>query len=104
MLRFIMTILLMAACFFAGKMSAQEVPDFQVVYEAQAPEITNQEIIALVRNPDLKAQFPDLYGKLMLLLATPQIQAQLINPNRANSPLYQTLVDLVALIEAKLNQ
>jgi hypothetical protein len=104
MFRFIMMVLLMAACFFAGKMSAQEGQDQFIVEYVEQAEVSPQEILALARNQDLKTQFPDLHGKLMIFLARPQIQAQLVNPNRSSSPLYQKLVELVVLINSKLNQ
>lgn len=102
--RFIMMLLLMAACFFAGKMSAQEEPVQFIIENVEQAEVSPQEIMALTRNQDLKNQFPDLHRKLMIFLATPQIQAQLANPNRSSSPLYQKLVELVVLINSKLNQ
>ena len=107
MLRFIMTILLMAACFFAGKMSAMEKPVEFIVENVEESieknEVSPAEILALTRNENLKMQYPDLYRKLMVFLAVPQIKAQLENPNRSSSPLYQKLVELVTLIQSKLN-
>ncbi len=107
MLRFILTILLMAACFFAGKMSAMDDPREFIVENVEKAfektEVFVAEILALTRNENLEMQYPDLYRKLMAFLATPQIKAQLENPNRSNSPLYQKLVELVTLIQSKLN-
>jgi hypothetical protein len=104
MFRFILTILLMAACFFAGKMLAQEeLIEFSYEVPEQA-DVSLQEILALTQNVDLQSQFPDLYNQLMGLLATPQIQLELVNPDRLNSPVYQSLLDLVMLINLQLTQ
>lgn len=104
MFRFIMMIMLMAACFFAGRISAFEKPEEFVVENVAQAQVTPQEILALARNSVLKEQYPDLHRKLMIFLATPQVQVQLVNPNRSSSPIYQKLVELVVLIKSKLNQ
>ncbi len=104
MFRFIMMIMLMAACFFAGKMSAQEEPIQFIVEDVEQAEVLLQEIVALARNQVLKTQYPELYHDFMVFLASPQIQEQLINPNRSNSLVYQKLVDLVLLIRSNLNE
>ncbi len=95
MFRFIMMLLIMIASFCAGRMSAAEAPVPFVVENVAQAEITPQEILALMRNEDVKARFPEEHRKLIIFLATPQIKAQLVNPNRASSPLYQALVKLV---------
>src|ERR1700722_15830684 len=98
MFRFIMTVLLMAACFYAGKMSAQEEPVQFIIENVEQDEVSPQELLALVQNPQLKAQFPKIYLKLIAILNTPKIQAELINPNRSQSRIYTRLVEMVIAI------
>jgi hypothetical protein len=102
MLRFIMTILLMVACFFAGRLTAQENACPYIVKTIEQIEVTPQEILALTRNADLQTQFPDLYHQLMVLVASPQVQTELVNPDRSSSLIYQKLADLVILINSRL--
>ena len=102
MFRFLMMLVLMALSFFAGKMSAQEEPDFEVIYEQPVSAGSISEILALVRNPQLQSQFPDLHHNLIVFLATRHVQEALLNPNRSDSAVYQQLQDLVDSINTQL--
>jgi len=105
MFRFIMMIMLLVASFFAGRVTAAEAPIPFIVEDVELQaEVTPQEILAFVRSNEVKTRFPDLHRKLLVFLATPQMQAQLANPNRSSSPLYQKLAELVILIRSKLNE
>ena len=91
----------MIACFFAGRITAQDDIFWPAVVTVEQPEVSLQEIRGFAGNEDLKNQFTELYGQLMVFLATPQVQIELVNPNSA---IYQRLAELIVLIRSNLNQ
>jgi hypothetical protein len=99
MFRFLMILILMMLSFFAGKLSAQEPLNFDVVYEQ--PLVSHSELLSLLRNSLLKAEFPQLHRQLLALLASAQVQEALVF-KRADSPVYQQLLNLVQAINTQV--
>ena len=99
MFRFLMILILMVLSFFAGKLSAQEPLNLEVVYEQ--PLISHSEIRNVVRNSRLKAEFPKLHRQLLALLASVQVQEALAF-KRSDSPVYEQLYNLVQAINAQV--
>lgn len=103
MFRFLLVLILMVLSFMMGKISAQENSDFTVVYELPALETqaTDQDLLTLILDRSFKMREPELYQELMIFLAVPTVQNALLSGDRANSAVYQTLMQKIAQIKMR---
>lgn len=82
--------------FLAGRMSASE-----AVQSSQSSLITPGQVLALVQNVNLQAQYPSLYNTLIALLSNPALINALSDPeNPQNSALLARLSEFARKLEA----